>query len=94
MHIELSFDTVLDLHFLFTGRFPMSLKDEIGRQKNKIYSTLTQDPERADMLSAEREIDAGGRRFLVLFASDKRQVDTYSDVRRLKVVDIIEIPRK
>ena len=94
MHIELSFDLILDLHFLVTGRFPISLKDAIGEHKKEIYSSLTQDPDRPDMLSTMREIDASGRRFYVVFASDKQQVDSDSDVRPLRVIDIIEIPHK
>ena len=31
MTIELSFDLILDLQFLFAGRFPMALKERIDR---------------------------------------------------------------
>ncbi|HUK49220.1 MAG TPA: hypothetical protein VLW06_16575 [Terriglobales bacterium] len=94
MHVELSFDLVLDLHFLVTGRFPIALRDEIAKHKQEIYDGLTQDPDRPDMLSVAREIDAAGRRFYVLFSSDKHQVDPDSDARPLRVIDIIEMQKK
>jgi len=72
----------------------MSLKDEIAERKNEIYNSLTQDPDRRDMLSTAAEIDVAERRFYVVFASDKHQIDPSSDIRPLRVIDIIEITHK
>lgn len=96
MTVELTYDLVLELRFLFTGQYPIALMEQIGKQKNEIYSNLSPDIRRPDMLSGSREFSVAGRKFLVLFASDQRQVDRVSDKRPLRVIDVheLEVPEK
>ena len=91
MTVELTYDLALELRFLFTGQYPIALMEQIGQQKNDIYSNLSADLRRPDMLSGSREFSVAGRKFLVLFASDQRQVDRVSDKRPLRVIDISEL---
>jgi len=89
--VELTYDLVLELRFLFTGQYPIALMEQIGKQKNEVYSGLSQDIRRPGMLSGSREFSVAGRNFLVLFASDQRQIDQVSDKRPLRVIDIHEL---
>lgn len=91
MTVELSFDLMLNLHFYFTGRFPVELIDEIGQHKYEVYASLSEDLARPDILVGSRQFVASGRKFDVSFASDQRQVDFSSDLHPLRVTDIVEV---
>lgn len=90
MLIDLTYDFVVELHLLFTGRYPTALMDDISTNKLKIYKRLGRDLRRQDMLSGSMEFEVEGRKFTVLFASDTRQNDRASDIRPLRVLHIDE----
>lgn len=91
MPVELTFDLVVDLRFLFTGSLPIALKEEIGSRKNEIYARLSQDLSRPDMRTGSEQFVVEGRKFEVLFASDQRQIGPSSVAWPLRVIDIQEI---
>ena len=91
MLIDLSYDLVLELQFLVTGRYPTELMDQISAIKREIYQkNLIEDLRRPDLLSGSREFEVQGRKFTVLFASDTRQNDDGADIRPLRVMDVRE----
>jgi hypothetical protein len=72
--VELTFDLALDLKFLVTQQFPISLKQMIGEQKNEIYGSLSRDLSSPYRLVGEKVFElSDGKRFLVFFVSDLRQ---------------------
>ena len=91
MLIDLSYDLVVELQFLVTGRYPTALMDKISAVKTEIYQkNLIGDLRRPDLLSGSREFEVEGRKFTVLFASDTRQNDDAADIRPLRVMDVRE----
>lgn len=87
MTVELTFDFVLDLKFLVTHQFPLSLKQAIGEHKNEIHASLTPDPNSPHRFVGMRtfEIDDQGT-FRVFFVSDFRQPS--SELQPLRVTHI------
>lgn len=90
MHIRLTYDLVIDFHFLFTGRYPPALKDEITKSKEEIYAKLSQDLVRPYLLTGIRQFQMGNKSFNVYFASDTRENDDANDIRPLRVIYIEE----
>jgi len=90
MHIDLTYDLLVEVHFLYTGRYPIALMHEIGKNKVKIYNNLVPDLRRSDMLAGSMDFEVEGRKFTVLFASDTRQNDSAADIRPLRVLHIDE----
>ena len=90
MTVELTFDFKVERGFFWTGRFPISLMEEIGRRKNDLYKKLASDVNHPDMLIGSDVIGIDGRKFKVEFASDQRQTDLSSDVRPMRVTFIEE----
>lgn len=88
MTVVLSTDFWVDFEFVWMGKFPPALMDEIGRQKVEIYKSLKPDLNDPDMLAGSKIISLGGRRYDVLFASDRKQNDAASDTRPLRVINI------
>lgn len=91
MTIDLTFDFMVEIQFLWRDRFPPSLYEEIGRQKLEVYQSLKPDADHPDLLTGSRVISAAGRRFDVLFASDPQQNDAENDIRPLRVINIDEL---
>ena len=90
MLIDLTYDLVVELHFLVTGRYPTALMNEITKNKLRIYENLAQDLRRPDLLSGSEDFEVEGRKFTVLFASDTRQDNHAADIRPLRVLHIDE----
>ena len=90
MTIYLTFDFMVEIQFLWGDRFPLSLYEEIGRQKLEVYKSLKPDRDHPDLLTGSGDFHVAGRRFDVLFASDPQQVDHTSDIRPLRVINIEE----
>ena len=90
MTVELTFDFKVECGFFWTGRFPISLMEEIGRRKSDLYKKLAQDVKNPDMLIGFEVIAMDGRKFRVEFASDQRQTDLSTDVRSMRVTFIEE----
>jgi hypothetical protein len=86
--IVLSTDFWVDFEFVWMEKFPPSLMDEIGRQKVEIYKSLKPDRNDPDLLTGSKIITLGGRRYDVLFASDRKQNDEENDTRPLRVINI------
>ena len=83
---------MVELHFFFTGRFPIALMNEIARRKEQVYSELMPDLRWPNMLSGASEFTVERRRFQVLFFADQEQIDESSNIRPLRVIDIEELP--
>jgi len=86
--VELSFSAALNLRFYFTNTLPIGLIDKIAGQKNEIYTRLTDDLTRPDMLSGSETFTVNGRQFEVFLAA--LRYDS-SKVRKLRVIAIKEI---
>ena len=91
MLIELSYDFLVQLHFVWTKRYPLELRERIRTLKEEIYLNLIQDLARPDMLSGSRTFTIDGRGFEVSFASDTTQNDPVNDIRQLRVLQIEEV---
>jgi hypothetical protein len=86
--VDLSFDFLVEIHFLVTGRFPIALMNEIAELKNEIYAKLRPDVARPNMLTGYQEFSVLGEKFQVLFASDQKQINLLTDTRSLRVIHI------
>ncbi len=91
MTVELTFDFMVEIQFLWKGRLPMALWDEIARQKNEIYRSLEPREDNPDLLTGSKIMSVEARRFDVLFASDPAQNDVADDIRSLIVIVIEEL---
>lgn len=90
MLIELTYDVDLDLLCFVFGRYPVSLRNEIARQKSSIYQSLGLDLTREGFLSGTAEFEVDGRKFTADFSSDTWQDDPDADIRQLRVTGIEE----
>lgn len=87
MTVELTFDLVIDLKFLVTGQFPLSLKRLIGEQKNEIHASLSPDPDSPRRLVGSRIfMPDGDGTFFVFFVSDLRHPS--AELQPLRVTHI------
>jgi hypothetical protein len=73
MTVDLTFDISIELKFLVTHQFPLSLRDAISAQKKEIHASLTPVPGDPYLLQGERSFGLDGRKFRVFFVSDRRQ---------------------
>ena len=94
MIVDVSIDFFVDVQIYGTGRFPAALLKEIGLKKVDIYKNLKPDPDDPDMLRGSAAITVKGRRFDVLFAADKQQIDLDSDIYPMRVVNVDELSDK
>ncbi len=90
MTVYLTFDFTVECQFFWTGRFPVSLMEEIGRSKNDLYKKLAPAPGRSDMLTGSEVITVEGRSFEVVCAADRYQTDLSFDIRPMRVIYIEE----
>ncbi len=94
MVVDVSIDFFVDVQIYGTGRFPAALLKEIGSRKVDIYKSLKPDPDDPDMLRGSATITVKGRRFDVLFAADKRQIDADSDIYPMRVINVDELRKR
>jgi hypothetical protein len=88
--IDLTYDAIVELQILLTGRYPTSLMDVIATDKLKIYRSLGPDLARQGILSGSCDYEVEGRKFTALFASDTWKNDPANDIRPLRVLHIDE----
>ncbi len=93
MIVRLDFDLVVEADFVYTGRWPIRLMEEIGGHKVEIYEALAPNPLKPDMLTAQKVFTVEGRSFLVFCVADRQQSSGVSpEGQLLRVVWIDELP--